>query len=241
MASTSTSTGREAPWSRPGTNGQGRPAEGRVRLPEGPPGRAWDSRRWGKAAAAVLLIALCAGGGAVLFQRSSDEVAVIAIADGGVAKGEVIERADLVQADVSGVDGAIPVGDVADVEGMTASADLLPGQIVTDGALTNDPVPAKGERTVGLVLSDAQMPDEVAPGDNVVVLAVPRSDSGAASGKALDDPVKLAGSARVYRVAAASMEGGTAQRVTVVVSEDAAARMAAYAATDQVAVVEAAG
>ncbi|UYM06321.1 hypothetical protein [Solicola gregarius] len=236
----STSTERQAPWSRTSSNGTTGSAESRVRLPEGPSGGSWDSRRWGKAAAAVLLIALCAGGGAVLFQRSSDEVAVIAIADGGVAKGEVIERGDLVQTDVSGVDGAIPVGDLAEVEGMTAAADLLPGQIVTDAALTSEPVPGDGERTVGLVLSDAQMPDEVAPGDNVIVLAVPRSDTGTASGKALDDPVKLAPSARVYRVDAATTDGGTAQRVTVVVPEAAAARMAAYAATDQVAIVEAA-
>lgn len=235
---TSTSTGRQTPWSSPGPDGQGRQ---QTRLPEGQRERSWDSRRWGKAAAALLLIAVCAGGGAVLFQRSSDEVAVIAVGDGGVAKGETIERGDLAQTDVSGVDGAIPVGDVADVEGMTAAVDLLPGQVVTDGALTNDPVPAKGERTVGLVLSDAQMPDEVLPGDTVVVLAVPRTDSGTTSGKALEDPVQLAESARVYRVASTSTEGGTGHRVTVIVSDSAADRLAAYAATDQVAIVEAAG
>lgn len=235
-----TPTGRQTPWSKSATKNDV-PSVGSPRLPEGPRERAWNGRRWARVGAAVLLIAVCAAGGAVLFQRSSDEVSVIAVADGGVAKGEVIERGDLAQTDVSGVDGAIPVGDLADVEGMTAATDLLPGQVITESALTNDPVPEKGKRTVGLVLSDAQMPDEVAPGDTVVVLAVPRSDSGEASGKALDDPVRLAGEALVYRVAASNTEGGSAQRVTVVVPDSVAERMAAYAATGQVAIVETAG
>ena len=51
----------------------------------------------------------------------------------------MIERDDLISTSVSGVAGAIPVGDIETVVGQTAAVDLVAGQILTAPMFTSTP------------------------------------------------------------------------------------------------------
>lgn len=190
-----------------------------------------------KIAGAVSLIAACAAGGVLLYQSAGDSVSVVAVRE-GVSEGETIERADLVSKEVSGVEGAVSVDDAGSLEGQIAAVDLLPGQVITSGAVTSDPIPGQGERTVGLSLTDPQMPDGLGAGDTVTVIAVPGAEAAAATDKSLDKPTVLVENATVYLVGEPSSES-SGQPVTVVVPDDEATRIAAYASSSRVALVEA--
>lgn len=195
------------------------------------------ARSGGRIAGAVAFIAVCVAGGVLLYQSAGDSVSVVAVRD-GVAEGETIERADLVSKQVSGVEGAVSVDDAGSLEGQVAAVDLLPGQVITSGAVTSDPVPGQGERTVGLQLTDPQMPDGLGAGDTVTVIAIPGADSAAATDKALDKPTVLVEKATVYLVGEPSSES-SGQPVTLVVPDSEATRVAAYASSSRVALVEA--
>jgi len=205
--------------------------------PQSEPGRELptQSRRYGQYAAVAAFLVACALGGRLLAQRLGDTTPVIALS-GEVAKGDQVERSDLVSTSVSGVPGAIPVADVDQVVGRYAAVDLLPGQILTTDATTTATVPAAGEMLVGLSLEPTRIPDGLELGDTVRVLVVPPVDTVRVSD--LDKPKVLVTDASVYSVQGVSTTGGS-QRLTLVVPEDAADTVAAYGAAGQVAVVEA--
>lgn len=153
-----------------------------------------------------------------------------------VAKGQVIERDDLVSKSVAGLDDAIPVTDVATVVGQTASVDLVPGQVLSFAMLTSDPLPAAGQATVGLSLEPSRVPGAgLVAGDTVDVIAVPPNGQG--KDVDLDSPMTLARDAQVYAVGGESTAGGLVL-VTLVVPAQDAAQISAYSTQNRVAVVE---
>ena len=170
--------------------------------------------------------------------HAGEKESVLAIGQ-PVAKGQVIERGDLVSTSVSGVGGAIPVGDLDTVVGQTAAVDLVAGQILTPAMFAGTPVPGEGQSVVGLALDPTRVPGAgLEPGDQVDVIAVPGGDR-AQTGRrdALDAPEVLAEGAEVYDVGGAATAGGQVL-VTLVVDADDAARIAAYSTQNRVAVVE---
>jgi hypothetical protein len=194
-------------------------------------------RRRGLLALAGLLIAGSGLAGAVLVDRASDTVEVLAVRD-GVARGHVLTGGDLVARNVAGIDGVYTVDEAAAVIGSTTVVDLVPGQVLTRDMLTRTPVPAAGDAVVGLNLDPAGVPAAgLDPGDLVAVIAVPAGGNAATGDAALDAPRVLAERAEVYEVAASAADGGRVL-VTLVVAESAAARVAAYSTAGRVAVVE---
>ena len=155
-----------------------------------------------------------------------------------VAKGQVVDREDMVSASVSGVAGAIAVDDVEAVVGKTAAVDLLAGQILTTAMLTSDPVPAEGQATIGLALDPTRVPGAgLGAGDVVDVVAVPEAEAAKADPAGLGAPELLARASPVYAVVGESTAGGQVL-VTLVVDASDAARVAAYSTQNRVAVVE---
>ncbi len=215
-----------------------RPPRGR-REPPGLSGRNLPTRprSWGLVTIAALLVVGFALAGAVLYSNAGDKASVLALGNQPVAKGQVIQRGDLVSKSVAGVDGAIPVAEVDTVVGKSATGDLVPGQLLARPNLSSDPVPGRGEATVGLALDPARVPSAgLEPGDQVDVIAVPAGE-GKASSTSIDSPTVLSADALVFSVEGSSASGGQVL-LTVVVKSTDADRVAAYSTSNQVAVIE---
>lgn len=194
-------------------------------------------RSWGL----VTVAALCVLGSALAVAawglHAGQKESVLAIGE-PVAKGQVIAREDLLTTSVSGVAGAIPVGDIDTVVNQTAAVDLVDGQILTSKMFAASAVPAAGAATVGLALDPARVPGAgLDPGDVVDVIAVPAGDTAQKDPAALDTPEVLAVGAGVYSVDGAASAGGQVL-VTLVVDSADAARISAYSTQNRVAVVE---
>lgn len=185
---------------------------------------------------AALLIVGFGLAGAVLFGRAGDKVEVLVMGS-GVAKGQVVERADLRTVAVAGAPDTVRVDDVDAVVGKTAAVDLVAGQLVTNDMVTAQLVPGPGETVVGLALEPVKVPSAgLAPGDLVDVIAVPAGNT-EADATDLDDPVALTTGATVYAAAGSGTSGGQLL-LTLVVDSDDAARVATYSTAGRVAVVE---
>lgn len=190
-------------------------------------------RPYGQMLLAVLIIVGSALGAAVAFSQAGDTTSVV-VATGDVARGETIAREDLSTTRVSGVDDAIPAGQLEDLVGRTATVDLLSGQVVVEAASTAEPIPAKGEALVGVGLELSRLPDGLAPGDTVRVLAAPEEGTNPDTSDA-----ELA-TAQVYSLADADTAGsGTGvQAVTLIVADGDADEVALHASADRIVLVE---
>lgn len=197
-----------------------------VKLPTRP-------RRLGQWAATVLFVIISVTAAAWLWNQQGDQVEVLAV-DTEVPAGHVLSRTDLTSTSVAGVDGAIRVAEVDGVIGSVAAVPLVPGQILTDSLLTTDQVPAEGQQIVGLQLDATRAPAELEAGDEITALAAPPTgDPG--DERALDSPRLLAEAATVFSV---SDVEGVGSRISLVVSDDEAPRLAAYGAAGRVALVQ---
>lgn len=196
------------------------------------------TRSWGLVTLAALLVVGLGLGVAAWGLQAGDKSSVLAIGQ-PVAKGQVVERGDLVSESVSGVGEAIAVEDLDVVVGQTAAVDLVAGQILTPAMVAAEPVPAEGQSVIGLALDPTRVPSAgLEPGDQVDLIAVPAGE-GAAQGNAAETeaPEVLAAAAEVYAAGGEGTVGGQLL-LTVVVGAEDAARIAAYSTQNRVAVVE---
>lgn len=134
---------------------------------------------------AVALIAVGALGAGAFVVSAGQKVAVLALAQ-PVARGQVIERADLVTANVA-VDPAltpVPAEQLAEVVGRRAALDLARGSLLTREGVTDAPRPGAGQSLVGVALQPGQLPSErLLPGDQVRLVVT--SAEGARDGAGL--------------------------------------------------------
>ncbi len=223
-----TKTGRRVPSPASLLAGGRRPATG----PQRP-----RTRSWGLVTLAALLVVGLGLGVAAWGLQVGDKSSVLAIGQ-PVAKGQVVERGDLVSKSVAGVSDAIPVADIDTVVGQTAAVDLVTGQILTPAMVAAAPVPAAGQSVVGLALDPTRVPSAgLEPGDQVDVIAVPAGDGAQGNATETEAPEVLAEAAEVYAVGGESAAGGQLL-LTVLVDSKEAARIAAYSTLNRVAVVE---
>jgi hypothetical protein len=195
------------------------------------------NRSWGLVTLSALLVLGLGLGVAAWGLQVGDKASVLAIGE-PVAKGQVVERGDLVSTSVSGVGGAIPVEEMDRVVGKTAAVDLVAGQILTPAMVAADPVPGPGRSVVGLALDPTRVPSAgLAPGDQVDVIAVPAGEDGQTNSAAAEAPGVLAQAAQVYAVGGEATGGGQLL-LTVVVDAREAAEIAAASTQNRVAVVE---
>jgi len=191
-------------------------------------------RRYGQWTGAVLFVVMAVLLAGWFWQQTSDREAVLVMAQ-PVAVGAVITAEDLAIVEVSGVNGAIPSAESGSVVGSTTAVGLVDGQILTRDMVTSDPLPGPGERVVGLQLDATRAPAGLAPGDVVVVLAVPPAGDPSTPGE-LDSPTVLAPNATV---ASSTAIEGAGTRLTLLVPEPVAERVTAYVAAGRVALVQA--
>ena len=195
------------------------------------------NRSWGLVTLAALLVVGLGLGVAAWGLQVGDKSSVLAIGK-PVAKGQVVERGDLVSKSVAGVGEAIPVEDLDTVVGQTAAVDLVAGQILTSAMVAAEPVPAAGQSVVGLALDPTRVPSAgLAPGDQVDLIAVPAGEGAQGDTADTEAPEVLAEAAEVYAVGGKATAGGQLL-LTVVVNAEEAAKIAAYSTQNRVAVVE---
>lgn len=175
---------------------------------------------------------------AYLVTRAGDKVSVLVVGT-EVPKGHVVQREDLVSQSVSGVAGAIPVDQVNDVVGHTATVDLVEGQILTHSMVTSAPTPGEGQALVGLSLDPTRVPSAgLDAGDVVDVIAVSGGEQGGKPNQAdLDAPTVLSAGATVYSIEGMATDGGQ-MLLTLLVDEADANKVASYSTSNLVAVVE---
>lgn len=191
-------------------------------------------RRLGQWAASILFVAMVVVALVALFQSQDDRVEVLVVTD-SVPAGQVIERGDLGTSAVAGLPGAIRAGDVDQVVGKRAAGGLVDGQVLTDEAVSDAPVPGEGERLVALSLPNGRVPGGLTGGDTVDVLSVPVEGT-TGTKQQLSAPDVLAESATVQEVGE-TPEGTVV--VTVLVPEEVADAVAAYSSAGQVTIVQA--
>ena len=108
----------------------------------------------------------------------------------------------------------IPAGDLATVVQRRAAVALEAGTLLTPGDLTTAPAVASGSTTIGLELKPGQAPGDLAPGEDVMVVATTTSSG---PGTSSSSPTVLVQSARVLAVTAASTTSSGDLGLTVVV------------------------
>ena len=195
------------------------------------------NRSWGLVTLAALLVVGLGLGVAAWGLQVGDKTSVLAIGQ-PVAKGQIVERGDLVSKSVAGVGESIPVEDLDTVVGKTAAVDLVAGQILTPAMVAAEPVPKEGQSVVGLALDPTRVPSAgLTPGDQVDVIAVPAGEGAQGNAAETEAPELLAEAAEVYAVGGESAAGGQVLLTVVVYAEDAA-KIAAYSTQNRVAVVE---
>lgn len=187
--------------------------------------------QWGASIVFVVVVVL---GLLALFRAQSERVEVLAVTH-SVPAGALIGRSDLRAVQVAGVDGAVAYTEIETVLGLRAASGLVEGQVLTRTALSDESVPAVGQRLVALNLPPGRTPGGLGVGDLVDVLVVPGEGTPGVPAQ-LQAPTVLAEAAPV-RSLEQTPEGDTV--VTVVVGEGAADPVAAYSAAGQVTVVQA--
>ena len=190
-------------------------------------------RRYGQWAAAVLLVLVSVLAAGWLWQQKSERVEVLAVSH-EVPAGSVITGGDLKLVEVAGVEGAISAAQADQVVGRTAVVGLVRGQVLSVAMLTDDPVPAAGERVVGVQVDGTRAPGGLAPGDRVSVVAVPPTGD-ASSPSVLAAPTVLADTAAVQSV---DVVEGAGTRISLVVPSGVADKVASFGAAGRVALVQ---
>lgn len=125
----------------------------------------------------LLLVVTCVFA-AMLWNRSVTTGRTIVVASGDIARGSVIEAADLAPAEVRGATGVgfVSGENASDLVGTVALVDITAGEPLTASAVTQtDPLrPDEGLTSVSLERGDA--PVDLGPGDTVRVVVVPLAD-----------------------------------------------------------------
>ena len=210
--------------------GQARPA-GRVPAPPRP------RRRWGVFAAMLALVAVGAVGNVWLHAATTDARSVV-VARVTIERGSVIGRSELSTVEVGAGSGlsVVPASQLESLVGQRAALDVAAGSLLTPASVTTGNVPGAGFSLVGVAATPATMPGAVlVAGDRVRVVSTPGQDAITPT----NDSGPVAVAAVVVSVQAADPTGGQAAQsiITVQVPSTDAPRLAAMAATGNIAVV----
>lgn len=199
-------------------------------------------RKYGQMLISVLVVIAAVVAGGWLYVNKGGVVEVLVV-DQPIPAGHPITEDDvttssdplLVSRSVSGIDGAIPVSEVDSVYGKRTTVALLPGQVLTQDALTSDLLPQEGKRVIAVSLPEGRVPQTLAPDAVVDAIAVPQEGQ-AGDAKTLDEPTLIAAGATVYSIKQ-SQDGSVV--VTLLISESDARQVAAYGAVGQLTLLQA--
>lgn len=179
---------------------------------------------------AVFLVAFSALVAVVLFSGASAREPVLALAN-PVSRGQVVAMEDLMVVYIASDDPIATLSSEEDssLVGLTAVADLPAGTVLTSAHLASRSLIGVGEGVVGLALSPGEYPTlSLAPGDRVEIVVTDGTGGG-----------RVIASAEVFDVAELGVQGE--RFVSLRLSADLTAEVAAAAEADQVRLVLVAG
>ncbi|RKN48284.1 SAF domain-containing protein [Micromonospora endolithica] len=160
---------------------------GPVDAPVSPPKVVRQRRmRPGLLGLAVLLIALGGLGAAFAVTSVRATGSYLAVAR-PVEVGRTVAADDLITVQVAGGRGLAPVsaGRLDEIVGKRAAVSLVPGTLLTDDQLTDDPLLGPGQQQLALGLDPAEVPARTLhPGDKVLLVSTPDSDDDTPAGVA---------------------------------------------------------
>jgi hypothetical protein len=189
------------------------------------------------AAGGVVLVVVCALVFAEGWLQAGNRQPVLALAQ-PVTAGQVITAADLetVRVSAAGPVSLVPASRQAEVVGSTAAVSMPAGSLLA-GSDIGTPPPVKGQVRLGIGLKPGQYPPDLAPGQDVDVLATPPSSaSGSSSGSGSASAALPVGEAVVLSVSLASAAGSSGDTVVEIqVPADAMPQVAAANAAGQIA------
>jgi hypothetical protein len=193
------------------------------------------SGRRGRLLGGFLVVVVSAALAAYLFVAVAHRATVLMVAR-NVPVGSRLQASDLSSVQVS-VDAAVqtvPAGQSGQVVGRYAAVDLRAGELLAPSEVTAALSPGRGQQVVSLGLKAGQMPPDLQPGYQVLIVATPGAPGQSAGGgqaQALTRDV----AATVDRVTAPDESGVTV--VNVLVPADVGPLVARQASTSQVALV----
>ncbi|MBI2169368.1 MAG: SAF domain-containing protein [Actinobacteria bacterium] len=134
-------------------------------------------------AAGITVLAVSALAAVTLYGNAGDRTPVLAVAR-AVEAGETIETGDLTVVRVAAERGVemVPASERDDLVGRRAAVGLVPGNLLSRGALATGPLVPDGWSVIGAVLKPGQFPLGLRPGDEVTILAVPETGQGDGDG-----------------------------------------------------------
>ncbi|MEV8504486.1 SAF domain-containing protein [Actinoplanes sp. NPDC051475] len=186
----------------------------------------------------VLLILLSVAVYGVITSRLDKRDPVLVLRQ-RVEAGQVIDAADVQAVPMSGVAGmgVFAAADSARVIGQTVVAPLPAGTLLTESMLgAQAAFPPAGQRLVSLSLKAGQYPQRLMAGAKVEVylgVAAPATGQGGKDGQPAPDasgvPVKITASVHEVDTAAVAADGQSGAIVSLLLDDDAAARLAASA------------
>lgn len=182
-------------------------------------------------AAGIALVILGGLGASWWSNVQSNSVSVLVLKE-PVQRGDTIDQQDLTEMEIIGgqANNAINAENTNEILGKVAAVDLPKGAMLTDTAIAQNTTVPEGESLVGLSLEAAQIPaTELRPGDHIRIVATPlqQGDIPNEAPQTID--------ATIYAVAADAKTGE--QLITVTVPNKTAPDVAAWAATDRIALV----
>lgn len=182
-------------------------------------------------AAGAVLVLVSAIASYVAFTNLSASVTVV-VATVDIAKGELIEASDLGTLEILGgqTSGAVLATDAGALVGQHAAVDLLAGSLITSNSVRGSLPIEAGHSIVGIAVSGGQVPSTgLTSGDRVRIVSTPIPQGE----PPLETPPTI--EATVFMTRADELTGGLV--VDVIVPSDAAAELAARAATGRIAIV----
>ncbi|MFJ2191653.1 SAF domain-containing protein [Kitasatospora sp. NPDC087861] len=203
--------------------------------PAAPPVRQLPVRRRRPAmiAASVALIAVGSLAGAYLYVATGHRTPVLALAH-DVPAGAVLAVDDLVEAKIA-TDPAlkpVPAQDIKAVVGKRAVSGLPAGSLLTEKAITSDPLVGPGQQLVAVSLEPSRIPaTPLAPGQKLQLVQAPRDGAGATTTQAPAPAL----TAVVVRVGKPASSGETV--VDVAASTADSATLARWSARGEVALL----
>ena len=184
------------------------------------------------AALAAGIIVLSVAGAAALFATVSGTSPVV-VAAAPLAKGQIIEAADLSTAAVAAdpTVQVVPADQLSALVGQRAAVDIPAGALLAASSVTRDLVPGPGQSLIGVPVTSSQAPlADLPPGTRVRLVQMPEAS---AAGGATSAPA-----APVHAVVVSSGFATDGVRVIdVTVDASDAAQVTAWAAAGRAAVV----
>lgn len=179
-----------------------------------------------------VLLMLVGGLGAWWWASTQSDAVEVLIVSQPVPRGEAITAEDLSTINIteSQTPAAIPVGSSGDVIGQIAASDLPVGTLITPDLYADTVTIEDGQSLVGLSLTPAQVPaTPLVAGDTVRIVTTPIAQGEIPS----EAPATI--SATVYATSTDATTG--AHLVTVTLESTKAADLAAWAATQRIALI----